>query len=68
MPAPDRLSERMELFASRGRVFVKAEDLFTETSWVAVMTGQGLYQRGVDPIAAAQPAGEMREKLERMRQ
>lgn len=31
------------------------------------MTGQGLYPRGVDPIAAAQPAEEMREKLDWMR-
>jgi len=67
MAIPDSLRHRMELFESHGRVFVEQGELFTETSWVAVMLGQGLRPRRIDPVAAAMPLDEIAAQLARMR-
>ncbi|ARU17996.1 tryptophan halogenase family protein [Croceicoccus marinus] len=68
MEVPGSLRRRMDLFASHGRVFIKPDELFTETSWVTVMLGQGLRPRNADPVAAAMPKGEIAPQLTRMRQ
>ena len=68
MKVPDSLRQRMDLFASHGRVFIRPDELFTETSWVAVMLGQGLRPRHADPVAAAMPASKIAPQLTRMRQ
>lgn len=53
MAVPDTLARRMELFLSRGR-FLKADtDLFTVTSWAAVMLGQNGWPEGTDPLVEA---------------
>ncbi len=67
MDVPPSLRARMDLFESHGRVIVEPGELFTETSWVAVMLGQGLRPRAHDPIAAAMPAGEIAPQLAQMR-
>jgi tryptophan halogenase len=67
MNIPDNLRHRMDLFRSHGRVFVEPGDLFTETSWVAVMMGQGLRPQRLDPIAAAMPEADIAAQLDRMR-
>jgi tryptophan halogenase len=51
MDVPDRLTAKMELFKSRGRVFRENDELFRETSWFAVLNGQGVKPRGFDPVA-----------------
>lgn len=40
MRVPDSLSEKMALFQSNGRLYRDAEELFSETSWLAVFMGQ----------------------------
>ncbi|WP_375419593.1 tryptophan halogenase family protein [uncultured Sphingomonas sp.] len=67
MDIPDSLRHRMDLFRSHGRVFVEPGDLFTESSWVAVMLGQGLRPQRLDPIAAAMPEADIAAQLDRMR-
>ncbi|MBJ6123656.1 tryptophan halogenase family protein [Sphingomonas mollis] len=67
MAVPDSLRQRLELFASHGRVFVERGELFTETSWVAVMLGQGLLPRRADPVAMAMPRDQIAAQLVRMR-
>jgi tryptophan halogenase len=42
MSVPQSLKQRMEYFKETGKVFVKAEDLFREASWLQIMIGQGL--------------------------
>ncbi|MHA6720418.1 tryptophan halogenase family protein [Sphingomonas sp. RS6] len=66
MAVPDSLAQRMDVFASHGRLFIEPGELFTEASWVAVMTGQGLMPRGHDPQADALPSDEARAMLRRM--
>jgi tryptophan halogenase len=67
MAVPDSLARRMELFGHLGRLFIEPNELFTKTSWVAVMMGQSLHPRGHDPLADSFPTEEIRDKLQRMR-
>lgn len=51
MSIPDTLKEKMEVFRHNGQVFREEDELFTETSWVAVMMGQGVTPQSYNPIA-----------------
>jgi tryptophan halogenase len=51
MTPPDGLTEKFEMFRSNGRIFREHDDLFTETSWLAVLVGQGLKAGGYHPAA-----------------
>ncbi len=42
MRVPDSLTEKIELFRHNGQIFREDDELFTETSWAAVMMGQGI--------------------------
>ena len=63
MPVPDRLTQRMNLFESRGRIFEEKGEQFGLSSWLQVMWGQGLRPRGVDPITLAVPEEKVRAWL-----
>ncbi len=66
MAVPDTLAERLALFAANGRIVPEPGELFTPTSWAAVMLGQGLSPRGYDGQADLYPAESMRAQLRRM--
>ena len=51
MVVPDRLDEKIRVFENSGRTFRENEELFNDTSWFAVMAGQGLKPRTYDPVA-----------------
>jgi len=51
MPLPDKLQEKMELYKENGRIFREDNELFNETSWLAVMHGQGLKPKSYHPVA-----------------
>lgn len=51
MPMPDKLQEKIELYKENGRIFREDNELFNETSWLAVMHGQGMQPRSYHPIA-----------------
>ncbi|MBU1757561.1 MAG: tryptophan 7-halogenase [Alphaproteobacteria bacterium] len=51
MDVPDTLAEKIELFRSNGQIFREEDELFTETSWAAVMMGQGIAMGGHNPMA-----------------
>ena len=63
MPIPDYLADKMAVFQSYGRVFRENEELFTDTSWFAVMVGQGLEPRGHDPMADVMADDELRARM-----
>ena len=67
MSVPDTLRQKMEQFRTRGRVFRFDDELFQETSWVAVMLGQGLHPERPDPITEALPLEVLRERLNQIR-
>lgn len=51
MDVPDSLSEKIALFQSNGQIFREDDELFTETSWAAVMMGQRIAMGGHNPMA-----------------
>jgi tryptophan halogenase len=60
MPIPDSLTQRWQLYERTGRIFRDSDELFSESSWLAVFEGQGVKARGYDPVAdtmAAQDVG-----------
>jgi tryptophan 7-halogenase len=59
MAIPDSLSEKIALFASRGRLFREHEELFTEASWLQVMIGQGIVPGGHHPMVDLLPEAEL---------
>jgi len=66
MAVPESLNERLRIYAETGRIFREADDLFTKTSWLAVMDGQGLRARSYDPLAGAMPLDEAHARLDRI--
>ena len=67
MSIPDSLAHKIELFKSRARVFRYDDELFAETSWVAVMMGQGIWPRNYDPLADVPSIEELQKKLRSIR-
>jgi tryptophan halogenase len=63
MSIPDTLRHKMDLYGSSGRVFREGGELFSETSWVQVMNGQGIEPRGYDPLVDLRPEAEIRKYL-----
>ena len=50
MDIPDSLRNKIDLFASNGRIFRTNNELFGETSWLQVMFGQGIKPNGYHPL------------------
>jgi tryptophan 7-halogenase len=48
---PAGLADKLAMFRSSGRVFRENQELFTETSWLSVMVGQGIEAGGYHPAA-----------------
>ncbi|MEM7330225.1 MAG: tryptophan halogenase family protein [Pseudomonadota bacterium] len=67
MSIPDSLAEKMQLFEEAGRIFRYEDELFTRPSWVAVMIGQNLMPRTIDPIVANVPEPEIVRSLGSMK-
>ncbi|KQY26486.1 tryptophan halogenase [Caulobacter sp. Root487D2Y] len=67
MPIPDYLADKMAVFKSYGRVFRENEELFNDTSWFAVMIGQGIEPRGHDPMADVMSEEDLRAKMGNIR-
>jgi tryptophan halogenase len=66
MAIPDALAERLRIYRATGRIFREADDLFSKTSWLAMMEGQGQKAESFDPLAAAMPIEEARARLARI--
>ncbi len=67
LPKSDHLARKYALYEANGRIVREKDELFTETSWLAVMHGQGLRPRGHHPIAAALGDEEVLARLEQLR-
>ena len=51
MNLPDSLAERLAVHRATGRIFRETDELFTKTSWLAVLDGQEAEVVGEDPLA-----------------
>jgi tryptophan 7-halogenase len=63
MAVPERLDEKIRIFENSGRTFRENEELFNDTSWFAVMAGQGLKPRTYDPVANLMSLDLTKERL-----
>ncbi|MEM9401362.1 MAG: tryptophan halogenase family protein [Pseudomonadota bacterium] len=53
MDVPDTLTEKVDLFRLNGQFFREDDELFTVTSWAAVMLGQGIKPESYSPLVDA---------------
>ena len=67
MDIPDSLKARLEIFRSQGHASVGVQDFFKESSWFAVLLGQGLTPRDYNPVADAISEDELKLRLARLR-
>jgi len=67
MTIPETLRRRVELFAAGGRFLRYEGELFPNASWVAVMLGQNVIPRAVDPVLAGMPVAGIEAKLDTLR-
>jgi len=63
MEVPEALARRMDLFRHRGRFFRHEDELFAESSWLAVLLGQNVTPEGYDPLADALPEADLTRVL-----
>ncbi|HVZ99175.1 MAG TPA: tryptophan halogenase family protein [Caulobacterales bacterium] len=67
MDIPDFLAEKIRVFEGHGRIFREGEELFADSSWFAVMTGQGLLPTSYDPLVDVLDDDEIRARLAAVR-
>jgi len=68
LPPPPGLAAKLDMFRANGRVFREHEELFTETSWLAVMVGQGIEAGAYHPAADLLPDAETLIRLRHIRE
>ena len=59
----DSLTQKMQLYKDSGRIFRIDNELFNETSWLAVMHGQGLRSEGYHPLVDRMSTSLIDERL-----
>jgi tryptophan halogenase len=62
--APDSLRHRWEMYQRSGNLVIVPGDLFKESSWFAVYTGQGVIPQTQHPFADIPDAAEVTRRLE----
>jgi tryptophan 7-halogenase len=67
MEVPESLQNKMELYQSSSRLYRDNNELFDETSWLAVMHGQGMVARGYNPLVDALSNDDLAKRLEGIR-
>jgi len=68
MDVPDTLTEKIEVFKGNGQIFREEDELFTETSWAAVMMGQGVQMGNHNPMAESLVTPKTQEEINEMEQ
>lgn len=64
MNVPDTLKEKIALFRLNGQIFREEDELFNETSWAAVMMGQGIAMNGHNLMAEAIDGGTLAKEVD----
>ena len=68
MELPGTLRNKLDLFRGRGRLFRHEDDLFSVTSWAAVLLGQGVCPAGYDALVDSMPEPELEKLMRQMRE
>lgn len=64
MPVPEYLQKKIALYQANGRIYRQDNELFNETSWLAVMHGQGIKAQGYHPIVDTLPEDEIIRRMQ----
>jgi tryptophan halogenase len=67
MAIPERLQEKVAIYRNNGRTFREDEELFNDTSWFAVLTGQCGQPKSYDPVAEMMSVEETGKRLAQIR-
>jgi tryptophan 7-halogenase len=67
MSVTERLDEKIQIYLNSGRTFREHEELFNDTSWFAVLTGQLGNPRNYDPVADLLSFDETKKRLDEIR-
>jgi tryptophan halogenase len=65
---PPSLAHTLGLYRERGRLPFYEEETFTRDSWLAVLIGQGIRPRRIDPLVDAIPREAAAETMARLRE
>ena len=65
---PQGVAYKIDMFQRNGRIFREHEELFTETSWLAVLVGQGIQAGGYHAAADLLPDEETLKRLAHVRE
>ena len=68
MEVPEALTYKTEMFRRNGRVLREHNELFTETSWLSAMVGQGIEAQDYHPAADILPDAETLQRLAHIRE
>lgn len=63
MPIPDYLQAKIDLYQANGRIYRQDNELFNETSWLAVLHGQGIMPNGYHPLVDTLDEQEIQRRL-----
>lgn len=63
---PESLAHTLRLFRERGRLPYHEEETFDRDSWLAVLFGQGVLPRQIDPVADAVSPADARTTMARL--
>ncbi|HEU4959183.1 MAG TPA: tryptophan halogenase family protein [Sphingomonas sp.] len=64
---PEGLAYKLAMFRRNGRIFREHDEIFTETSWLSVMLGQGVEPNGYHPAADVLSDAETLTRLKHVR-
>ncbi|WP_233243354.1 tryptophan halogenase family protein [Caulobacter sp. HMWF009] len=67
MVLPETLTRRLALFRACGRLTQHPEEMFTATSWQAVLDGQGIRPRSYDPLVDLHDIDRVAVEFEQIR-
>lgn len=67
MKVTDRLQAKIDLYQANGRIYRENIELFNETSWLAVMHGQGIQPKGYHPLVDILPENEIQRRLDHIK-
>ena len=68
MSLPDELQSRIDVFRERGMIINKTGEMFRDTSWFAIMIGQGLEPRAYSALVDAQDKTRLRDNFRALRE
>lgn len=68
MEIPDSLKEKIDLYKSNGRIFRNNNELFSEISWLSVLSGQGLVPEAYHPLVDNTSTENLQKQLSKVKE